>query len=146
MGPGAISLHPAGVAHGPHPRDFRTALPRKALRQALRVALAGKVRDAQVLRWEGATFEKPSTKAVSQALEALGAQGGALLVAGGPVDKNLLLSVRNLRRVRALPATELTAHDVVAHRWTVLLDGGFESLRDRLASGDKKTTGEERAS
>lgn len=135
----APSFRKGGIAHGPHPRDYRTALPKKALRQALRVALAGKMRDAQVLRWEGAAFEKPSTKAVVQALGALGAEGGALLVAGGAVDKNLLLSVRNLRRVRALPAAELTAHDLVAHRWTVLLDGGYESLRSRLAPAEDRS-------
>lgn len=128
----APSFRKGGVAHGPHPRDYRYALPKKALRQALRVALAGKLRDEQVLRWEGAAFEKPSTKAVVQALGVLGADGGALLVAGGPVDRNLLLSVRNLPRVRALPAAEISAHDLLAHRWTVLLDGGFEALRERL--------------
>jgi large subunit ribosomal protein L4 len=129
----APSFRKGGVAHGPHPRDYRFAVPKKALRQALRVALASKVRDEQVLRWEGAAFEKPSTKAVVQALGALGAAGGALLVAGGPVDRNLLLSVRNLARVKALPAAEVSAYDLVAHRWTVLLDGGFDALRERLA-------------
>jgi large subunit ribosomal protein L4 len=128
----APSFRKGGVAHGPHPRDYRYALPKKALRQALRLALAGKVKHEQLLRWEGVAFEKPSTKAVVAALGSLGADGGALLVAGGPVEKNLLLSVRNLARVRALPAAEVTAHDVVAHRYTVLLDGGLEALRDRL--------------
>ena len=140
----APSFRKGGVAHGPHPRDYSYAMPKKALRQALRIALAGKVQDEQLLRWEGAAFEKPSTKAVVSALGVLGAEGGALLVAGGPVDKNLLLSVRNLRRVRALPAAEVTAHDIVAHRYTVLLDGGLEALRERLAlepSGAKAAAG-----
>lgn len=55
-------------------------------------------------------------------------------MAGGKVDRNLLLSVRNLDRVRALPASDVNARDLVAHRYTVLLDGGFEALRDRLAA------------
>ncbi len=129
----APSFRKGGVAHGPHPRDFRQNLPRRAKLQALRVALAGKAADDQLLRWEGAALSKPSTKAVVAALANLGAVGGALLVASGAVDKNLLLSVRNLARVRALPASDVSAHDLVAHRWTVLLDGGFEALRDRLA-------------
>ena len=140
----APSFRKGGVAHGPHPRDYSYAMPKKALRQALRIALAGKVKDEQLLRWEGAAFEKPSTKAVVSALGVLGADGGALLVAGGPVDKNLLLSVRNLKRVRALPAAEVTAHDVVAHRYTVLLDGGLEALRERLVvepSGERAPAG-----
>ncbi len=43
-----------GVAHGPKPRDYSYSLPRKALKRALLVALAGKLRDEEVLRWEGA--------------------------------------------------------------------------------------------
>lgn len=128
----APSFRKGGVAHGPHPRDYSYALPRKALRQALRVALAAKLADGQVVSWSAPALSKPSTKAVVGALGRLGAEGGALLVANGPVDANLLLSVRNLPRVRALPAAEVTAHDVVAHRTTVLLEGAFAALRQRL--------------
>ncbi len=138
----APSFRKGGVAHGPHPRDYRYAVPRKALRQALRVALAAKLADGQTLRWEGAALPKPSTKAVAGALAALGAEGGALLVGGATVAPALLLSVRNLPRVRALPASDLTAHDVVAHRWLVLLDGAFEALEARLtapAAGEGRT-------
>jgi large subunit ribosomal protein L4 len=128
----APSFRKGGVAHGPHPRDYRQSLPRRAKLQALRVALAGKAADGELLAWQGASLDRPSTKAVVKALAQLGADGGALLVAGGAVDKNLLLSVRNLARVRALPAAEVNAYDLVAHRYTVLLDGGFDALRERL--------------
>lgn len=129
----APSFRKGGVAHGPHPRDYRQYMPKRGKLQALRVALASKAADGQLLAWRGASLAKPSTKAVVAALAALGAEGGALLVAGGKVDKNLLLSVRNLDRVRALPASDVNAHDLVRHRYTVLLDGGFEALRERLA-------------
>lgn len=142
----APSFRKGGVAHGPHPRDYRYAMPKKALRQALRVALAGKLADGQVVRWEGVQLDKPSTKAVARALAAVGASGGALLVGGDSVATNLLLSIRNLNRVRALPAADVTAHDVVAHRWMVLLDGGFEGLRERLVAADARPTAEGKVS
>jgi len=125
-----------GVAHGPHPRDFSYAMPRKALRRALQVALAGKLRDGQISRWEGVSFDAPSTKQAYDALTALGVVGSALVVSCGPVDRNLLLSVRNLTRVRALPAAELSAYDVVFHRNLVLLDGAAEALVARLQVGE----------
>lgn len=124
-----------GVAHGPHPRDFGYRMPRKALRRALQVALARKARDGEVLAWSGARFDAPSTRAAVRALEALGTRN-ALLVAAGPVDANLRLSIRNLRRVRALPAAEVSAYDVVAHDHLVLLDGALEALQARLAGGE----------
>jgi ribosomal protein L4 len=109
-------------------------MPRKALLKALRIALAGKLRDGEVLRWEGAPLpgEEPSTRTVRQGLQALGADDRALIVASGPVDRSLLLSVRNLPRVRILPAAEVTAYDIVRYRWVVLLDGAYEALRARL--------------
>ena len=123
-----------GVAHGPHPRDYSYSLPRKALKRALKIALAGKIRDGEVFGWEGTPVagDAPSTKAVRQSLETLGVGQHALIVAAGPVDRNLLLSVRNLPRVRALPAAEISAYDVVSHNRLVLLDGAFDALRARL--------------
>lgn len=130
----APSFRGGGVAHGPHPRDYSYALPRKALKRALRIALAGKFRDGEVVRWEGTPLgeERPSTKAARLALASLGVGEHALIVAGGPVDANLLLSVRNLPRVRALPAAEVSAYDLVSHNGLVLLDGAYEVLCSRL--------------
>jgi large subunit ribosomal protein L4 len=126
-----------GVAHGPHPRDHSWQMPRKALRGALRAALAGKLRDGEIVRWGPPTLDAPSARGVRRALDVLGKGDAALILAAGPVDRNLLLSVRNLRRVRALPAAEATAHDVLAHRWVVLLDGAWEALQTRLAPADR---------
>lgn len=125
-----------GVAHGPHPRDYSYAMPKKALKRALQVALASKLRDGQVSRWEGAEFSAPSTKQAFNALSAIDAAGSALVVSAGPVERNLLLSVRNLKRVRALPATEVSAYDVVFHRELVLLDGALEALVARIGGGE----------
>ncbi len=123
-----------GVAHGPKHRDYSYALPRQALRKALRIALGGKFADGEVLRWEGAPVagDTPSTKALREGLDALGARRSVLLVAAGTVDRALLLSARNLPRVRVLPAGEISAYDVVSHDWLVLLDGAFEALQARL--------------
>jgi large subunit ribosomal protein L4 len=127
-----------GVAHGPHPRDFSYQLPRQALKRALQVALAGKLRDGEVCHWEAARFDAPSTKAARAALLALGAARSALLVGEGPLDRNLLLSVRNLPRVKALPAAEVSAYDLVAHDHLVLLDGALDALVRRVAGGARE--------
>lgn len=127
-----------GVAHGPKPRDYSYSLPRKALKRALRLAVAGKIRDGEVLRWEGqpVSGDTPSTKTVRVGLEALEAQPTALIVAAGAVERQLLLSVRNLPKVRVLPAAEVSAYDVLRYRWLVLLDGAYEALKIRLGLDD----------
>ena len=128
----APSFRGGGVAHGPHPRDFGWKMPRKALRRALQIALMGKLRAGSISTWQGASFDKPSTKQAHAALDALGAAGSALIVSAGEVDTNLRLSVRNLKRVRALPAQEVSAYDVAFHRHVVLLDGALDALRSRI--------------
>lgn len=137
----APSMRGGGVAHGPHPRDYSYRMPRKSLRRALQVAMAYKLRDGQICRWEGQAAAKPSTKSVFAALGALGAEKSALIVSDGPVDANLLLSVRNLPRVRALPASEVSAYDVVFYRNVVLLDGAFEALLARVTTDDNEGDG-----
>ncbi len=122
-----------GVAHGPHPRDHSYAMPRKALKRALQIALDGKLRDGQVSLWQDAAPSSPSTKEAFNALSALDAVGSALVVSAGPVDNNIRLSVRNLKRVRALPASEISAYDVCFHRNLVLLDGAMEALVERVS-------------
>ncbi len=133
----APSFRGGGVAHGPHPRDYSYSMPRKALKRALQVALAGKLRDGQVSRWEGSEFSSPSTKQAHNALSTLDVVGSALVVSAGPVDRNLLLSVRNLTRVRALPAAEISAYDVCFYRNLVLLDGALEALVARIGGGQE---------
>lgn len=136
-----------GVAHGPHPRDYSYAMPRKALRRALQVALASKLRDGQLVRWEGEALSRPSTKDASKALEAAGFLNSALIVSDGPVDQNVRLSVRNLPRVKALPAAEVSAYDVVYHHGLVLLDGALEALvariGDEASAANSPANGEE---
>lgn len=139
----APGLRGGGVAHGPKPRDYSYSMPRKALRRALVVAMAGKLRDEEVLRWEGNALEggKPSTKAVRTSLEVLGAADNALIVAPGAVDQDLVLSVRNLNRVKVLPAEEISAYDVVAHRYVVFLDDAYEMLCSRLGGSVESDEG-----
>ena len=136
----APSFRGGGVAHGPHPRDFGWKMPRKALRRALQIALMGKLRAGSVSVWSGATFDEPSTKEAYAALKALGAEGSALIVSAGPVAPNLVLSVRNLQRVRALPAHEVTAYDVAFHRQLVFLDGAVDALRERLGLSSEQAS------
>ncbi len=139
----APSFRGGGVAHGPHPRSFGWSMPRKAKRRALQVALAGKLDAGSIVAWSGLSLDAPSTKQVHGGLRALGAEGSALIVSAGAVDRNLLLSVRNMPRVRALPAAEISAWDVAFHRTLVLLDGALDVLRSRLGLDGGAAGGDE---
>jgi large subunit ribosomal protein L4 len=121
-----------GVAFGPHPRDWSYAMPRKALKKALAVALARKIEDGEVTVVRGLSMDKPSTKAYAKFLERAEAGGKPLLVTSGPADRNLLLSSRNLPGARVLPAAELNARHVADCTRLLLGEGAWEAIVARI--------------
>jgi large subunit ribosomal protein L4 len=123
-----------GVAHGPHPRDYSYAMPRKALKVALKSALLSKFQDGQAAIVEGFDLKSPKTKAVAKVLQDLKCEGSCLIVVD-QADKNLVLSARNLRRVRVAPVSQLNAYDVVFHRNLVLTTGALEKLKEAHSDG-----------
>ena len=87
-----------GVAHGPHPRNYRKRLPKKMKRQALRIALSNKYRSKDVQVIDKITIKKPSTKEVVKVIENLKFNGKTLIIMDSP-DTNILMSVKNINNV-----------------------------------------------
>lgn len=131
-------LRGGGVIFGPRPRDYRQSLPRRALKEALRSALLGKLRDNEVVSLTGGGFSKPSTKSAATALRALGCNHSAVVVLPArnvPVWK----SFRNLPRVSVVPASDLNAHHVLAHDRLVLVDDAWAAILARLPEPREST-------
>ena len=123
-----------GVAHGPHPRDYSYAMPRKALKVALKAAILSKFKDGQVALVDSFALDAPKTKLLAKALSHLKFEGSCLIVVD-EADKNLLLSARNLPGIRAAPVSQLNAYDVIFHRNLVLTAKGLEKLKEAHAGG-----------
>ena len=122
-----------GIIFGPKPRDYSYSMPRKALVQALRSAVLGKLRDGEVAMLEGAKFDEPKTKRISDAFAGLEVGGSALVVHAG--DENLYRSARNIARTRVRSADDLNAYDVVTHERLVFTRDGFDRLVERVGHG-----------
>jgi large subunit ribosomal protein L4 len=116
-----------GIIHGPHPRDYSYAMPRKALRAAVRSALLGKFLDDEVAALDGVALDAPNTKTVASALKALGVEGRALLVTAAR-DENFYKSARNIDGATVRIAAEVNAFDLLANRNLVLVNGALEAL------------------
>ncbi len=129
-----------GTAFGPHPRDFSYAMPKKALRKALAVALSRKIEDGEVTVVNGLSFSKPSTKAYAKLLAAAGAGTKSLLVTNGAADQNVLLSSRNVPGARVMPAAELNARDVAACSRLLLAEGAFDAIVTRIGTDAAPST------
>ena len=128
-----------GIIHGPHPRDYYTSMPRKALRAAVRSAFLGKILDDEVKALEGIALEAPSTKRVAAALKALGLEGSVLLVTPTR-DDHLFRSARNIEGATVRIAAEVSALDLLAHRDIVLVNGALGALLQAVGPAREKAS------
>jgi len=107
-----------GKAHGPKPRDYSERTNKKMIKAALRSALSDRAAEEKVIVVDTWDFEKPSTKAASEAVAALGVEGRALVVLDR-TDENAVLSLRNLTNVSVLASDQLNTHDVLVNDYVV---------------------------
>ncbi|MBM3304876.1 MAG: 50S ribosomal protein L4 [Candidatus Aminicenantes bacterium] len=119
-----------GTVFGPQPRDYSTSLPKKARRNALRSALAGKLADKRLLVLDGFEIKEPKTREALALLKAFNLDSALLVDVAG--NANLFLSVRNLPAVKAVDVRSLNITDVLAHRWLVFSRQAFETAMERL--------------
>ena len=111
-----------GIVFGPHPRDFSQRIPKKMNRGAIRCLLSQKVRDEKLTVLDGLQFEQPKTKEMVSVLSNLGISTPVLVVTPSP-QTDIILSARNLPRVKTIPVFQLNPLDLLNHdRAVVTLD------------------------
>ena len=100
-----------GVVFAPKPRDYSYTLNKKMKRLALKSALSAKAAEGAVIVIDGLTVEAPKTKTMASLLTAVNA--GKSLVVTADVDKNVVLSARNIPGVVTAPAKLINVYDIV---------------------------------
>lgn len=108
-----------GVVFGPHPRDYRAALPKRMKRQALRCVLSDKARQDRLFCLDSTSTIDGKTKSMSQLLENLSVAGSALMVTVG-TDRNVVMAASNIQKIWTLPVNQLNAQELLA-RDTVIM-------------------------
>jgi len=101
-----------GIAHGPHPRSYRQAMPRKMRRLAVRSALSAKYAADEIRFVDGLSFEQPRTKDMLACLASLNLDGKTLIVLDRK-DENVQRSANNLPGVKTLLAHYLNVIDLL---------------------------------
>src|ERR1700687_1431191 len=97
-----------GTVHGPQPRSYDYAFPRKKLLGALRSALASKFADGKLIIVNAFDVKEPKSKQFREALDALKVDSTALLVeVPKHENRNLTLSSRNLHGVELVSGHEV---------------------------------------
>jgi len=101
-----------GTVHGPKPRSYVYSFPRKKLQSALRSALSAKLIENSVAVIDSLAPESGKTKEFQKILVKMGFTGKVLIVDSSR-NNNLVISSRNLPKVKLVPGTGVNIFDVV---------------------------------
>ena len=126
-----------GTVHGPQPRSYDYAFPKKKLLGALRSALASKLSDGKLTIVESLEMLSGKTKDMRKALDVLGADKTSLLVANlNPENRehsrNLYLSSRNLEGVELVSGQEVHPYHLLRHDRAIFSRPAIEQLQEML--------------
>ena len=121
-----------GTVHGPVPRDYSYKLPRKMLLGALRSALSAKVRDGELKVVQAFNFGDHKTKNAMNTLAKLQA-GRKVLVVDNGENRNLELSLRNLKGVTLLPTRAVNPYHLLGHQSVFLSEAAARKFSEALA-------------
>ncbi len=132
-----------GIVWGPHPRDYRQALPKKMRRLALRCLLSAKLRDGELIAVQELDIAEAKTKEMSRILSALGVDSTVLVVTPQPVE-NVIKSARNIPGVEIMPAALLNVVALLNHKKVIMTVGAVrkadELWGEKLAAGVSDAT------
>ena len=117
-----------GTVFGPHPRDYRTEIPRKVKQLARKSALNARAREGALHVVERFAFRKPRTAQLAALLASLELEGRKALVLTAGTNSNVYLSGRNLPTVEVLPYAEASAYDILWSDAVVVEEGALTGV------------------
>jgi large subunit ribosomal protein L4 len=120
-----------GTVFGPKPKDYSYQMPSKVRRTALRSAIAGKLRDEEVVVTEFGAFSVPSAKAARKVLGDLGSPKRAVIVLK-EANENIHKSFRNFPKVEVRTAADVCAFDLINGGLVITESGVLEQVASRL--------------
>jgi large subunit ribosomal protein L4 len=138
------------TVHGPTPRSYDYAFPRKKLLGALRSALAAKFADGKLTVVNSFSLKDAKTKAFREALDALKVEKTVLIVeAPNAGNRNLELSSRNIEGLELIAGNEVHPYHLLKYDRAIFSQPALEklqlTLKDSLPKRQRKAAKEEGA-
>ena len=115
-------------------RDYSYRLPRKAVRAATKMALAGKIQDDQVLVVDEISLDAPKTSVVAGMLKGMGLEGKSALIATAGHSDVVHKSARNVQGVQVLPVSDLNALAILKPHRVVFTKDAITKIKEGQTS------------
>jgi large subunit ribosomal protein L4 len=118
------------TVHGPQPRSYDYAFPRKKLLGALRSALAAKFADGKLTIVNAFDLKDAKTKQFRAALDALKVEKTVLIVeAPNAANRNLELSSRNIEGLELIAGNEVHPYHLLKYDRVIFSHPAIEKLQ-----------------
>jgi len=121
-----------GVALGPKPRSYKYTLPKKVKRIALKSALTSKVAENNIIVLDDLKLEAIKTKEMVNVLNNLKVDSSALIVLP-EVDRNVILSARNLEGVKTTTTNSINTYDILRYNKFIVTKDAVSKIEEVYA-------------
>ncbi len=121
-----------GIVLGPKPRSYSYTLPKKVKRLALKSALTSKVIDSNIIVLDDLKLEAIKTKEMVNILNNLKIDSSALIVLP-EVDKNVVLSARNIERIKTATTNSINTYDILKYSKFIVTKDAVSKIEEVYA-------------
>jgi len=119
-----------GVTFGPNPdKVFKKIVPKKMSRKALFMVLSAKVKENCLIVLDKLDFDKPKTKEMAKIINRFFEKKTGLVVLS-KMNKNLILSIRNINKVDSVQAKDLNALDLLSSKYIMISENGIKKIKE----------------
>jgi len=125
-------LRGGATVFGPRPRDYRSKLNKKMKRLARKIALTTKAQAGTIIVVENFNFEKPCTKEWMKIAKSFKLDDKKTLLVMNDLDKNVLLSVRNVPNALMQQAADLNTYTLLNNDAILMTEGSVELINENF--------------
>jgi large subunit ribosomal protein L4 len=123
-----------GRTFGPFQRNWKTSLPKKISRLALRSVFSSRASEGAIKIIEDISLEHPKTRTIANLLKKLGLSESKTLLLGENKEKNFYKSCRNLDNLTFKPAQVVNPYDLLNCEHLLLTKGALKKLEEVFSS------------
>ena len=126
-----------GVTFGPtKKRVFKKKIPKKMRKKALFMVLSAKAKDNLLIVLDKFNLDQVKTKLIIQVLNKLPSRNQSSLIALPKVEKNLVLSTRNIPKVETIEARNLNVLDLLSFKYLIIPKESIKVIKDTFLKED----------
>ena len=107
-----VQFKGGGVVHGPKVRSHNKKIPSKLKKQAIRILLSSKLKEGKLKIIDKLELKSIKTKEVKNKFDKLGIKS-ATFIEGTDINKNFMLSTRNLKGIDLLSINGMNAFQII---------------------------------